>query len=380
MSFATLDPSVPVQRTEKGLRYEKWIRAIREMLSGMSKKERELAKQANLDFIRGISNPRYTMPGEGGMLERAVTPSAVHIDSTLSTLSVMYANDEYVGERLLGVASVSKRSDKYFKYDKRNRFAFPDDEIGSRASPNELNETRSTDNYSVRDYGYKNFLDLETIQNQDAPLDEMVDVVEAINEGIAFRREKRISSIVLNASNYGGNTAGASTKWDNASTTIITDILGAMAALWTGPNPTKIVMVCGLEVWNKGIINSPAIKALFSYVRDGLATPQQVAAYFGIDELIIGRAREDTANEGQAASYNRIWATDNVAILRVAARPTTRSLQFGTTFREQGDPVAAQWTDPSIGKRGGIWAKVTVSEDHKIVAPDAGFLITDVLT
>jgi hypothetical protein len=363
---------VPVQRTEKGLRYEKFINNVRNLLDGKTPEEQKKAVQANEQLAKALGLGKY----------KAVTPAAVHVDTLLSTFSVMYANDEYIGERLMPAIPVSKRSDKYASYPKRERFAYPDDEIGQRSSPNELDASRTTDNYSVKDYGFMNYLDLEVMANEDAPFNEMIDLVESINEGIALKREKRIATIVQASGNYGGNTANATTKWDTATTggTIVADILAADAGLWSGPSPTLKLGVTTLDNWNTCIVNNPAIRDLFKYVSEGLTTTQAFARYFGLDDVLIGRPREDTANSGQTASYSRIWTTDFFAILRVAKRPTLRSLHFGSTFRMNGDPVTTQWNDPKIGKRGGVYAKVAVSEDHKVVAGDAAFFINDCKT
>src|SRR5262249_9942790 len=116
--------------------------------------------------------------------ERFLTPGAVHVDSALANVSVQYKNEEYIGEELMPVAQVPRISDVYLKYDKRSRLAFPDDAMGARSSANEINDARSTDNYSCKPYGLKNYVDALTLANQDAPLDEMVDLVEAVAEGI----------------------------------------------------------------------------------------------------------------------------------------------------------------------------------------------------
>jgi len=371
---------LPVQRTERGMAYERFIHSVRRQLKGLTPGELERAKRANLDFVRGLLNPQHR-DETAGLLERVVTPGAVHVDAVLANMSVMYANDEYIGERLMPAIPVSKRSGKYAVYNKRDRFAFPDDLIGYRSSPNELEAGRSFDNYSLSDYGYKNYLDYEIVQNQDAPLNEMVDVVEAINEGIAFRREKRILAIVASSASYSGNTAAATTAWTTANSggTVIEDIQGASAALWTGPTPTRKVGFCSLAVWNSGITNNAKIRELFKYTGAGLATTQQVANFLGLDDIYVSRAREDTANAGQTASYARMLTGNVFGILAVAPNPSVRSLHFGSTFREQGDPFTTEWPDPGIGKRGGVWSRVSVSEDHKVVAPDAGFLITGVV-
>jgi len=370
---------VALQRTEKGLKYEKWAAEVRNLLDGLTPEDQKKAAAANEGFLRGLSGIRVPASAGGG-LAKAVSPAAVHVDTLMSGFSKMYANDAYIGERCMPAVPVAKRSDKYAVYPKRERFAFPDDVIGSRSGPNELTTTRTTDNYSVVDYGYKNFLDLETAVNEDAPLNEMLDVLEEINEGIAFRREVRIATIVVTSGNYAGNTGAiSSTNWnDSTGGTIIGDIQTAVTSIWRGQSPTRLVGVCPIGVWNSSIFNNPALAERFKYTQGGATLVQQVATFFGLDELLIGGARQDTANDGQTASYGRIWSTDVFAVLAVAQRPTVRSLHFGSTFRMNGDPYTSEYPDPGIGKRGGIWAKVSVSEDHKVVAGDAGYLITGV--
>lgn len=378
---APLQP-LPLQRTPEGLAYERYIRSARDMLKGMTSKDQKRAAEANADFIRGLTNPRLTPDERDGMLQKAITPAAVHVDTLLAGISVMYKNDAYIGERLMPVVPVNKRSDKYATYNKRDRFNAPDDLISTRGKSNEVTEGRSTDSYAVLDYGLSNFLDLETVQNQDAPLNEMVDLVESIAEMLALKREKRILTIVSTSGNYGGNTGAiTSTNWnDSTGGTILSDILAADAALYSGSTPTRKLAFTSLTVWNTCIAVNPIIKGLFNYVREGIATTQQVAGYFGFDDILVSRAREETANEGQTASYARMLTTDIFGILQVAERPSLRSLHFGSTFRMVGDPFTTQWPDAAVGKRGGIYARIAVSETHKVVAGDAGYLITGVAT
>jgi hypothetical protein len=368
----------PRQKTAAVLKFERWADEVRNLLDGKSPEDQKKAVAANADFVRGLNRPRFSTDGLGAS-DKAVTPAAVHVDALMSNFSTMYANSSYIGEQLMPVVSVSKRSDKYAAYPKRGRFAFPDDEFGARSSPNELEETRSTDNYSVKDYGFKNFLDLDTLANQDAPLNEMLDLLESIMEGIAFKREKRILTIIGTAGNYGSNTGAASNNWNATDGgDVIDNLLTARAALYTGKSPTKLIGACPLAVWNSGIANNPKIRDLFKYTGAGLAVTTQVARYFRLDDILITEAREDTANEGQTASYARMMTGDVFAVLAVAQRPTLRSLHFGSTFRMNGTPITTEWTDPNVGVRGGIWAKVAVSEDHKVVAGDAGYLITGI--
>lgn len=362
-ALATGSSIYSAQRTADGKRYERYVSTIRQELRSNPEMRRQLGKE--LMAIRA----------NGG-----VTPSEVHANTIISSMSVQYKNDEYIGERFMPVVSVSKRSDSYAIYPKRERLAFPDDSIGARAMANELSETRTTDNYSVKDYALQNFVDRETVENQDAAFDEMMDLVDSINEGMAFRRELRIATILTTAGNYAGNTVTLSgaDQWNSGSGgDPIKVIQDARAACWMGRGPGDLVAFCSLDIWNV-LSRHAQIRDLFKYNREGLAFPKQLAQYLGLSDIVVGSPRQDTANSGQTASYSRIWG-DYFGIVRVARRPTLRNASFGYTMRLQGDPLTYQWFDQTVGKGGGYYAKVAVSEDHKVVAGDTSFLIVDCL-
>jgi hypothetical protein len=350
------------QRSEEGLAYEKLMKSAYALRS----KDRDLYKRMNDELMQ----------------LKGVSSGSVHSNSFLSNMSVQYKNDDYIGERLVGLVPVAKRSDAFATYPKRERLAYPDDELGSRSHANELSETRSSSNYSVLDYGYQNFVSQETLDNQDPIFDEMMDLVEAINEGIAFRREARVATLLTTTSNFAsGNyaTLSGSDQWDSASGgNPVEDIQTAIAATWEGRGASDLVGYCSLNVFNV-LSRHPMILDMLKYQRSGLAKRTEIAEMFGLTDLLVGAARKDTANIGQTASYSRIWGLD-FGIVRVARRATKRSAHFASIFRMNGDPVTTEWFEPRVGKSGGHYAKVGVSEDLKVVASDAGYLYKSVVS
>ena len=338
-----------------------------------------------LDVLKGASTS--TDPAIRGAAKAAndamrakfLTPGNVHVDSALTNVSIQYANEEYIGTQLMPVVTVPKLSDVYFIYDKRNRLAYPDDYMGARSSANELTESRSQGNYSCRPYGFKNYVDALTLANQDAPLNEMVDLTAAVMEAIAFREELRIATVLTTSSNFAsGNTAAiaAGSRWDTAGGgNPIKDIQAAIAGLWNGRGPSKKIGYCDLDTWNV-LARHPQILDLFKYngSSPGLATPTMLASWFDLDELLVAKARKDTANEAQTASYGRIWG-NCFGVLRVATSASLRNAAFGYTLRF-GPISTTQWFDQSLGTDGGYYSRVAVKEDHKVVANDTGYLIT----
>lgn len=318
---------------------------------------------------------RKSLDDSYGLEVRGVSPSSVHSDTFLNNMSVMYANDAYIGERLVTAVPVTKKTDKFAIYPKRERFEYPSDLLGERAHANEISESRSSDTYSLLDYGYQNFLSQDTLDNQDPAFDERVDLIEAISEGISFRRELRIATALTTASNYDNSTTlSGSNQWDSSTGgNPIKDIQTGIAALFHGPGATDIVGFCSLEVFNV-LSRHPHLLDVQKYTTNGLLNRAQIANYLGLTDLLIGSGRKQTANEGQTASYSRIWGLD-FGIVRVARRASKRTASFASLFRSTDDPVTTEWFDATTGKKGGHYAKVAVSEDLKVVASSAGYII-----
>lgn len=353
------------QRTEKGLLYERRRKAFSDKLRSGDPQARQVVKAFAEDILH----------------TKAVQPGTVHANTFLTNFSVQYANDAFIGERLMPIVPVEHRSDTYAIYDKRNRLGQYDDSIGPRGDAKEVEESRTTDNYSVKDRALQNFLPGETLENQDAIFDEMLDLTESVNENLALNREIRIATILTTAANFSGNTAtlSGSDQWDSSSGgDPIARVLSATAALWQGRQNSMLIGYTSIDVLNV-LVRHPQFLDLFKYTRDGLVTRQQIAGLLGLDDLLIGAARYDAANIGQTASYSRIWGK-HFGIVRVPSRPSRRSAGFGVTFQLRNDPVTFQWFDPKKGKSGGYFVKVGLSDDHKIVAADTGYLYRNVIS
>lgn len=358
-SFAQLHQPNP-----KAAQYRRYMSALQSKLDSGDPAVAALRDQMNAQFV-AMRSPRAD-----------IGPTTVHQNTTLSNVSIQYANDEYIGDRLLPVVKVAKKSDVYYIYDKRNRLAYPDARLGPRGQANEISESRSTASYLCEGYGYENYVDQETLNNQDAPLNEMVDLTEALTEGLAFKREVDQATLLCNAANYGANTAAiaAANRW-NVGGNPAPAILAGIGALWSGRGTGEVYGFCSFDVMT-ALMTNEHIRDLFKYGGNapGFATPKMIADFFGIAGILVGKARQDTANEAQTASYSRIW-TNVFGLVRVATRPSVRNAAFGYTLRNN-DLRTITWFDQRAGVAGGYYGKVTESRDEVIVAADTGYLIT----
>lgn len=348
------------QRTGRGILFERTVAAFKDLSFSTEPATIAARDEANHGLVH----------------LRDLGPDAVHTDLAIQNMSIRYANDEYIGERLLPVATVSQRSNIFYHYDERAQLAFPSDAISARGEANEVVQAVTKDNYYTSPHALQEFIDLDEIGNADAPLDPLYDATILVNEGLAFNRELRIATLLSDPAQFAANTVAIQPgqEWNSASGGAPTKIIRyARDAVWAGPTPSRLVGYCSVNVF-RTLSQHPSIRDLFKYTKDGFATPEMLAKYFMLDELLIGYARKDNANEGQALDAERIWP-DVFGIVRVALLPSTRTYCFGTTFR-WGAQQSQQWFEQKRGRNGGYYTKVSCSETHKVVAGRAGYLIT----
>jgi hypothetical protein len=355
----TSDDIYRAQRTERGKLYEQLRSELREKM-----RDESFAKKRDAS-IREM---------------RAVSPTQVHKNTFMSNLSVQYKNDDYIGEELMPVLPVDKKSNAFPTYPKRERLGGIDDSLKNHSNANELSQSRGEDSYQLADYGLQDFVPGDTLENEDPAFDEMVDLQEGLLEQLALNREIRIATILNTAGNFGSSvTLSGSDQWD-ASTggAPIKDLQTAISTVWTGRGPGDLVGFCSIDVWNVLSRHAQTLD-LYKGTLPGLTKMDRLAQELGLSKILVGAARKDTANSGQTASYSRIWGK-HFGVVRVARRASLRNASFGYTLRMRNHPTSYQWFDPKKGVAGTYNAKVAFSEQHKVVASDTGYLIVNAIS
>lgn len=351
------------QRTEKGLAFERF--------------------QKQLSRIQNSTDPEivaeWREQNEEILSQKASASTILHT-YVLTNLSVQYANDAFIGTRLMPVVNTNGRlAASYYTYGKRDRLAYPDDTMSDRANANEVNRTRVLSNISLTPRALREYVDELTLNNPEQPLNELVEASNNVLNGIAFKQEQRIAGVVAAAASYGSNTTAiaASDRWDVGGDPVA-DIIAMGPNIWNGANgSSKRVGFMSLSVWNV-LRKHPRILDLFKFngSSPGLASADMLKNWFDLDELLIGSAWQDTANEGQAGSYGRSIWPDVFGIVSVSSAPSARSVQWGATFQDRANAEVDTTYAPERGIDGGWYARAKVSDVSTVIAADAGYLLT----
>lgn len=302
---------------------------------------------------------------------------SLHIDSILTNLSLKYKNEDTIWQSVMPIVKVSKRSDKFFRYNKSDSYTLTNDQIAPTSMPNEISWGVSTDNYSVKDHALGDWLAQEAIDNADNPVQVEIDTNDFLNMCLDIAQEKRVADIIFNASTYPtGNKVQLSgtSQWGGSADNPIDNLLTAIETCFLRAN----TLVFGQEAWAKfrqlpEILDAVKSTSRYQGSPGGLATASEIAALFEVDTVLIGRARYNTAKEGQTASYSRLWGK-HCAALHVAKNPGIKTITFGATFVETLRQTQRDF-DPKRGVKGAHFIKVSWNSDEKVLASDLGYFI-----
>lgn len=305
-------------------------------------------------------------------------PRAMHKDAILTNLSLKYRNDAMIWPLIMPLVKVNKRSDSFYEYNKADSFKLVDDAMGPKALANEYDWGVAEKNYSVKDHGVADWLAQEAIDNADNPLQPEIDTNDFLNMLLDIAQEKRVAAIAFAAGSYSsGNKVqlAGNDQWGGSTDDPIDDIQTAIEASFQRAN----TLVFGVDAWVKfrklpEILD--AVKAVAgASLRGGMASGQEVAQLFEVERVLIGRSRYNTAKQGQAASYSRLWGK-HCAALYVEPNPGIRTITFGVTFVESLRATYRDF-DGKRGIKGAHYIRPAWNSDEKVIASDCGYLIED---
>src|SRR5690554_4977652 len=123
-------------------------------------------------------------------------PNDVHVDQVLTGMSVQYKNASFIANQVLPIVSVKKESDKYFVYDKRDRFAVPNTLRAPKTESKQASWNVDTDTYACEEHALNDLIDDREYANADKPLDVKRDTIENLTDLLLLSQEKRVADLV----------------------------------------------------------------------------------------------------------------------------------------------------------------------------------------
>ena len=307
--------------------------------------------------------------------------SGLQYDRFLTSVVIAYQNEALVAERTLFPVTMTPGYKGQFR--KISPTMYLQDNSGplSPESPTEyVDQESSLDRYLLKRYALAGFVPRALEEESQNMTDLMRETAEDVQDRVLSGKEREAATLAQTASNY-GTTFTPSAKWDNFTTNggdPASDILDQIEAVRKkiGMKPNRLQMP--EATWTR-IRRNPKLLNLQSDTDRGYITLQAFANIIGIPvgNITIAGALTNTSPEGVDANLQDIWGDYVMLVRNDRGR---RVMRWAACFKPQ---VATQrmrvrrWqTENPLGMN----VEVQHRYQLKVIEPDAGCLISDVLT
>jgi len=310
----------------------------------------------------------------------ASTGRDLHIDAALSQMAIGYRPEGFIADMIFPTVQVGKQSDVYYVFDRGDRLRVEDTTRAPGTPARVVTEGVGSGTYVARNFALAASVVIEDKANADPVLltNLLNNKSTYLLDKLMLDWERRVALQVTSGSNVGSYSAVTS-AWNGAGDPI-GNINTALDNFYysNGVRPNRLVM--GVEAWRAFRRDSNVRNLIFGTNNGGgYPSTQQVAQLFDIDQVMIGGAFQNTAQENQAETLATIWG-DNVLAYYAPPTPTIERPSFGYSFRwaAAGLPNMQVERHPYNSETKSEKIEVGYYQDEKLTAKSYGFLLTAV--
>jgi len=303
----------------------------------------------------------------------------VHIDQRLTDVSVGYRNGTFIAERVFLPVPVAKQSDKYLIHGKEV-YRVRDDRRSPGAEARPSRWTYSDGTFYCDGHALKDYVPRENQSNGLPQLDMLSDTTEFLTGQILLNQEANLVAAVAAGMTP---TAQTSTPWDSDDVDPLAIIDAKMLTVGLAVGQKPNVLALSDPVWSALKLNAN-VRSLINgagNLADAAVTTGQLAAYLGLQEILIGSAVYDTANEGQPNSNGWVWGEYALLAYRPPS-PGRKTVALGYTFQwnqafgaGQAQFVNRYYWEPNLADV----VEVHKYYDQKVIDQYAGALFSNCL-
>jgi hypothetical protein len=296
--------------------------------------------------------------------------SSLHVNQLLSNVSVKYSNSEYIADKCAPKVMVTKDTDLYRVFDRD--FRVPDSKRAPKGVAREFGYNFSTASYSLEQHALKDYVGVDEAENVDQ-MNMQVETTENLTDAIYRRRELSFSAL-FTASSWSLNVSLAATAVFSANTTAsdpvpVFDTAASTIIANSGKTPNFGILP------RAGMISCKNHVSILDRVKytSGEVTEKMLAGLFGLPEMHVPTAVQDTAHEGVASAISG-FMDDFAFVGWKASSPGLKTPSCFYEFQRSG-PRVRSWKDE---ERNAQAIEVECKFQFKVVASLTGFLINNI--
>lgn len=233
-------------------------------------------------------------------------PSQVHKSAALSNISIGYRNQMFIADRVFPHVPVTKQSDYFFKFLKGAWFRNEAAVRGPGGAAARSGYKVSSDTYQCKEYAMAHPIPIELINNADLAIRPWATGVRFATNAVMLAKEVLVADMCCTTGNW-TTSDDVNGEWahDAGTNTFITDVLDGKETIRQLIGVYPNVLVIDAKTFRElkqvsDIIDR--IKYTGTSGKPADVTPQTLAALFELDEVLIGGALKNTAEETVAGT------------------------------------------------------------------------------
>lgn len=301
------------------------------------------------------------------------------VDEVALAVLVAYTNDGGIADMFAPKVKCEGSLFKYLKFEKSDFYRLPDTRVGRTSRTNRVGYKATEASGKVFDEALDYELPLTDEKDKSSyPQNQRMIGAEMTMNDVQRVREKRVADLAQDINSYDAAqvlTLSGTDQFDDYTGTPYTLITSIINSMLVRPNIMTLNAVTASVLAGHPDI---ATRIPGSSGAKTPATMEQLAALFGLQKILIGDQRANTAQEGQTPVIERLWG-NNMILSRTDPNPSTmggtRSFMISPKWRD----IAVTFWDPNIGVDGADVQRIGESITEIVTAPDHGYFVQDVL-
>lgn len=299
-------------------------------------------------------------------------------DHVRTAIALAYTNREFIADMVLPRVPVPEEQFIWTLYNKEDRFTIPDTLVDRKGRLNQVEFGGSEQSSMTNDYGLEDVVpqrDIERARNVN--FDPLGNATELLMELIMLQREQRVASLVHDAATYDNGmkeTLAAGDKWDASTGKPIEQIMDAKLTPFMEPN-TMVTNRQSLLALRR---NPSVVKAYNGTSGDEGMVPLAWLEQTLELNIVVGKARYNSANPGQAMSLAELWGNHCALLYLNPSAAPSKGLTFGLTAQYE-TRIARTKSDDNVGLRGATVLQVGESVKELVMASDVAYFIEGTL-
>lgn len=303
-------------------------------------------------------------------------------DIPLTNVSQAYRNDpaQFIAERLFPRVSVPKKEFAIYYYGKENLKKVTNDRRTRFGETPIVEQSTRTELFGpLTSHEVRGGIDFDQDTMTEAPLDAEIDIVNNLSEVMALNMERAVANKMSDTSVITQNvTLSGGEQWsDYGNSTPFDDLkTGAQQQRKHGLKAAN-TMAMSYDVFSVLQQHPDLIERVkYSNVASlTLEMMQQLFGQFGITNILVSSAVEDTAAEGLDEAPAFVWG-NNVWLCYVAGAPSLRTVNGGYLFTLDQGRYVDSWFEQGKKTK---WIRNNDYYEPEVVGPEAFYLIQNAI-